>query len=383
MKREIDNLLKNALAPTETPDERLNRQILHQQKEAWMMRRQHRRIPAAVLAAAVVLVLGSVSAVAAWKYLSPAQMAERTEDEKLTGAFQSKDAIAINETQTYGDYRITLLGVVSGGGISSYLTQADGRLESNRTYIAVAIERADNTPMPDTSDPAYGDLSFLVSPYIKGYEPYKYNSFTLSGGYTDFVQGGVLYRLSECNNVELFADKGVYLGVSDGSFYNPDAYLYDAAAGTLARNETYEGVNALFDLPLPISKADPDAARELIRSLEEEEKEEPETEETEASRFISKLTPENIDDQAVRLEETVQTLTPDEEGMISYLYSRGDQEESSGTVNMDVLFPDGRPGMSSVFFGGVSGEADSDLTVETFVLNEDGTVTFAVYVPKP
>ncbi|MCI8488750.1 MAG: DUF4179 domain-containing protein [Lachnospiraceae bacterium] len=383
MKRDIDHLLKNALRPADEPEEWLNQRILNQEKEIWMMRKQHRRIPAAALMTAIVLALGSVTAVAAWNYLSPVQMAEQTEDKKLMEAFQSKDAIEINESQTYGGYRITLLGVVSGDGISDYLPEVDGSLESDRTYTAVAIEYADKTPMPDTSDPAYGGASFLVSPYIKGYVPYFYNSFTLSGGYTDFVQDGVLYRLSECNNVELFADKGVYLGVSDGSFYNQDAYVYDTETGTLTRNEAYEGVNALFDLPIPISKADPAAAKALIRSLEEGEAEEPETAEaTAAGRWTDELTPENITERAVRLEETVRILTPDENGMLAYEYATEDLGEGNGTISMELLFPDNRPGMSDVFGSSASGDEISDLAVETFVLNEDGTVTFAVYVPK-
>ena len=139
----------------------------------------------------------------------------------------------------------------------------------------------------------------------------------------------------------------------------------------------------MFDLPIPISKADPAAAKALIRSLEEGEAEEPETAEaTAAGRWTDELTPENITERAVRLEETVRILTPDENGMLAYEYATEDLGEGNGTISMELLFPDNRPGMSDVFGSSASGDEISDLAVETFVLNEDGTVTFAVYVPK-
>lgn len=351
------------------------------------MRKQSRRIPAAALAASLVLGLGSATALAAWRYLAPEQVAETVEDKKLQQAFSGEDAIAVNETQTFGKYQVTLLGIVSGKGISDYITETDGELKADRTYAVTAIEHTDGTPMALTSEDAYGEETFFVSPYIKGYAPAFYNAFTLSGGYTDFVEDGILYRLSECDNVELFADKGVYLGVSDGSFYNADAYIFDEASGEIQRNETYEGLNALFELPLDTDKADPAAAEEYIQGLEETSTEEAETTEEmsdtdiEVENWMNQLTPENINEKATPLEATRTVLTPDAEGNISYAYEIG-KSGGEGSVNMEDLFTDNTPGMSGQFsYSYGEGGLDS-LYIETFTLNEDGTVTFMIYVPK-
>ncbi len=78
-----------------------------------------------------------------------------------------------------------------------------------------------------------------------------------------------MYRICQCNNVEIFADRTIYVAVIDGSdFYDSSAYVYNEADGTIARNENYAGLNALFVLPLDASKADPAAVDEVIREVE-------------------------------------------------------------------------------------------------------------------
>ena len=79
----------------------------------------------------------------------------------------------------------------------------------------------------------------------------------MSGNYTDMTEDGILYRLFECDSIEMFADHDLYLCVSEGMFYNTDAYCYDELTGKIRRNEEYEGLNALFKLPLVISNANP------------------------------------------------------------------------------------------------------------------------------
>ena len=82
--------------------------------------------------------------------------------------------------------------------------------------------------------------------------------------------------------MEIFADKGLYLGVSDSTFYDPKAYQYDKATGEILRNEAYDGLNALFQLPIDASKADPAAAANYLTTLDEPESvAEPETNEAE------------------------------------------------------------------------------------------------------
>lgn len=91
MKKDLDAFLKQALTPTDEPDARLNEKILGQAKETKAMdMKQVRRIPAAVVAAAIVIGAGSVTAYASWKYLTPDRITKNLNDSKLTDAFQGK-----------------------------------------------------------------------------------------------------------------------------------------------------------------------------------------------------------------------------------------------------------------------------------------------------
>lgn len=77
-------------------------------------------------------------------------------------------------------------------------------------------------------------------------------------------------RFFSCDNIEMFADRGLYIGVSDakGVLFDKDAYIYNAETGEMTENPDFEGVNVLFDLPIDVSKADPDAAAKYLSDLE-------------------------------------------------------------------------------------------------------------------
>ena len=136
--------------------------------------------------------------------------------------------------------------------------------------MVTAIENADGSPRPDVSDEHYGEDPFFVSPLIKGQNPSIFNAITMVGGYTEYVQDGIQYRITETDNVEMFADRTLYLAVSSGSLYDSNAYQFDEATGEITRTENYEGVNALFHLPLDEKKADQEKADAYIRELEQE-----------------------------------------------------------------------------------------------------------------
>ncbi|MDE6312847.1 MAG: hypothetical protein K2M46_04400 [Lachnospiraceae bacterium] len=380
MKNKMDDLLKQALTPTDEPSYWLNQKILNQIKENEHMKiKTGKRTLVAALTLVCVLGIGSLTTYAAWKFLTPDNVASKLDYGRVAEAFQSPDAVKVNETQSYGGYDITLLGIVSGKGLSKYIS--DGQIMDNRTYCVTAIAKQDGTPMPETSDDAYGEQPFLVSPLIQGYNPIWYNIFTMNGGYSDIVEDGVLYRLAECDTVELFADKEIYLCVLDDAFYNADAYVYDETTGRISRNTSYNGINALFSLPLDPAKADAAAAEEYMKNLDSEEEIQEEIhEETEVDKWFNNLTPDNINEFAIPLETTAQTQTPDKDGMCTFTY---ELESSSGEsiINVDSLFPDGKPGMSKIMSGS-GGDTLEDLLVETYTLNEDGTVTFMIYIPK-
>ena len=169
MDKKLDELLKHALTPTDEPDERLNQSIFKQVKEREAMNKKTVRtiknIPAAAVAAAIILGCGSVSAYAAWKYLTPEHVAEEFGETKLADAFENDDAVSVNETQSCGGFDITLMGLISGKDLSVYpvFDEKGNELDMDKTYSVVAIRKSDGTPMPDTSQDEYGDLSFFVS----------------------------------------------------------------------------------------------------------------------------------------------------------------------------------------------------------------------------
>lgn len=384
--KELDDILKQALTPTEEPDFWTNQKILNQVKENKQMgKKLGKRIPAIVLSASIILAAGSVTAFAAWRYLTPDQVAQNVENGKLSQAFQSEDALRIDETQSYHGYDITLLGVVSGENLTNCLSETKEQINNDRTYSVVAIANSDGTAMPDTSDEAYGKISFFVSALIKGYNPNQYNAVTMRGGYTDVVVEGVLYRISECDNVELFADQGLYLCVNEGTFYNQDAFLYEETTGEICRNESYEGVNALFNLPIDAAKANPKKASEYLNTLEDGENEESKLEEDSFSQsmdeWMAKITPDTIQEYADPVADSVMVYTP-RDGVFHTEYYNESGAGVSGDVYMDQVFPEGKLGMSDQMDYSYSEDGLKDTWIYTYELNADGTVTFTVYTPK-
>ena len=382
MKKDIDELLKHALTPNNEPDFWLNQRILNHEKEIKRMKKgKLSSIPRIALITATVLSMGSITTFAAWKYLSPDKVAEVTKDSKLIEAFKSEDAITINEKQSYAGYDITLLGMVSGKNITEYVMEDNGEIKEDRTYSVVAIEKSDQTPMPSPSDEQYDEVRFLVSPLIKGYNPNEFNMMTMNGGYIDIVEAGVLYRLSECDNIEMFANQDIYLCVSEGTFYNQAAYHFDEATGEITRNEAFEGVNALFDLPIDSSKADEAAVAAYIQAMDETDEVEALDKVTDIEKWMANLDANNIDEYATRVEETVQTVTPDSKGYIhiAYSYQNGSYEETNLVSN---LFPQGNNGVNEYFGYHFEEEDLETLEIYRYTLNEEGTVTFALYVPK-
>lgn len=264
MEDRIDDLLREALTPSKKPDAKLNRSILDRAGERNNMKKPfYKTLPVVAALSIAVLATGSLTAYGAWKYLGTEQVAQKLGDEKLADVFKGDDAVSINESQVYGGYKITLMGTVSGDNISEHLVKNNGEVYTDRTYSVVAIEKEDGSPMPDTSDEDY-DNNFLVSPFIKGEDPAFLNIYYMDGGYSATVKDGVEYRLVDHSNIEAFADRGVYIGVLDDVFYDRDAYKFDKKTGEITRNENYNGVNALFKLPLDKSKADEAKAKELL-----------------------------------------------------------------------------------------------------------------------
>ena len=223
---------------------------LAQEKERKPMKKMN--LKAVLLAAAVVAAM-SVTAYAAIT-LAPRDVAQRAGNEALAAAFEGEDAITVNETKTVGDYNVTLMGLVSGPGLSRVESLPDS-VDQDKTYAVLAYARTDGADITEDVP----DLT--VSPLVEGYAPWRLNAWTLGGGVSSFAQEGVLYYLFECDNVEPFADHTVYLAVYPGTHTPPSAELFgfEDATGVI----TSKGEAALFSLPLDESKANAQKAEEL------------------------------------------------------------------------------------------------------------------------
>lgn len=271
---------------------------------------------------------------------------------------------------------------------SAYQHKANGTVRSDRTYCAVAIEREDGSEF----GAEHGE--FFVSPLIGGLDPSRYNAATLCGSYGEFVEEGILYRLLECENISYFADRELYLCVTDTGFYDNRLYQYDEESGSLSRNEQYEGLNALFALKLDAALADPARAQALLDNIEAGmEAEAPEGEQVQAPKaaeeamaWAAQITPENIGRYCVRLEHTVQTVSVDADGSAEWgpwsVRENGPEVwgGGGGSVNAEWYF-EGRTGMRIHDYSS-SERGMQDLVITTLTLNEDGTVTFAAWRPK-
>lgn len=263
---QIDILLSRALTQQAEPDAALQRRVLDQWKERQGMN-QKKKWTAAVAAAACVLAL-SVSVGAASRYLNSRQVAENFGMDNMAKAFSEGDGIEINQTQSYGSYQVTLMGVASGENLGWARSEGGQQLEENKTYAIVAIERTDGVPMADGTDDNVMPEEYFLSPLIQGCNPVNFNVITMDGSYSWKVIDGVRYNIVECDNVEIFADHKLYLCVMDRTLYDRAAYDYDAATGEITPNRDYEGMNLLFDLPLDPGKADAQKVTEYLSTFE-------------------------------------------------------------------------------------------------------------------
>ena len=265
---QLNQLLKRALSSTVEPSEDLNQKIINRLKENDTMKAVSKKRISVVLTAAAIALAISITAVAAWQFLNPSQVAEQFGDHTLSQAFEDKNAIKINESVNSGGYTFTLLGILSGKGLSDFGSSAEDR-HPDRTYAVVSIAKQDGGKMPDVQDEDYGQTPFFISPLIKGQIPWHVNIASMGGNYSEAVVDGVVYRLIECDGIEMFADRGLYLCISTSSFYDVNAFNYNEETGEITPNPEYKGVNILFDLPLDVKKADHDKAEKYLQELNE------------------------------------------------------------------------------------------------------------------
>ncbi len=380
MKNNVDKLLRQALSPNLEPDYLLNERVLRIIKEKRTMKKNYMGKSLVAAIAIVMVMASSVGVYAAWKYLVPSQVAEKVSDMGLAKAFQTEDAIYVNETQEFEKYKVTLLGIVSGENLSAHTTwDEQGKVVADRTYIVTAIENTDGTPRPDIAAADYGADTFYVSPYIQALSMIEYNIHTFGGGYTEDVIDGIQYRIIECDNIEMFAYKNIYLGVSEGVAPNVEAFSMDDETGEITRNVSYDGLNALFVLPIPTSKGNETAANAYVTDMEMSSEESVTVTDEKFDVLQNRIKDweiEDFEENAMQIYE--QELIPDGKGCISYNY-QFEEHSSDANISVEYLFPETEQGLSACMEISTDTEGWEDYYIETFELLESGNVMLRVY----
>ena len=137
----------------------------------------------------------------------------------------------------------------SGKSLSEYIKKdAPGKVNNNTTYIVTSIESAAGSKLPIPSYKDYIENDMKI-PFVRGINQSALYIYTIGGGYSEIVENGVQYRILECDTIEMFADKGVYLAICDNNSFNT-LYNYNKTTGGITPSKEYEGLNLLFDLPL-------------------------------------------------------------------------------------------------------------------------------------
>lgn len=407
--KNMDDILKTALTPKDEPNYWLNQSILSQAKEAKPMKKRNpKKFATVACSLALALGIGSISVYAAWKYLTPDRIAEEIGENRLAEAFSGEDSVYINETQSCGGYDITLLGITTGENLTTYKYMTDDfSVMSASEENTEALDQANNSGMKEHNDRTYvmfaveheglsqedfySDPGFTAFPIVAGYDPQACMSILQHGsGEQRIVKDGSFYLMYECDNLEIFADNNIYMCISDDlPEFSEYSYLYDADAGTIARNEEYEGLNALFYLPLDASKADPATAQAALDAYEArletiESTPEPSHPESvqKAFDFADQITPENIDELATPLEgeNATMTFTPDNQGRYRIEITDPFGQTTSARMTREGLFPDGTT--EQIHSYGISNNNPDTLLLGYYTLNADGTVTLQLYSPN-
>lgn len=207
---------------------------------------------------AACMALLAVSVSAAVMLLSPAQVAEEAGQPLLAEAFSGEDAIAVNETVESGPFSITLLGLVSGENLD-VLNQD---LDRAHTYAVLALRNLDGTPIENET---FDFMRYTMTPLVSGCAPTAVNNWTLDALARGMDRDGIYYYLLDTESIEMFADRTVYMAFYEGGAPNNSIFQM-AGDGGICFAEDFEGVRALFTLPLDPSKADPAAAEAFIES---------------------------------------------------------------------------------------------------------------------
>lgn len=386
---EMDALLKSCLHIEQEPDDVLHQKVMQKWKEQSNMKK--RKFYKAAAAAAAVVMLSTLSVGAAMRFLEPKEAAAELEGMEIAELFESDDAVLINETQEGDQYAYTLLGLTEGKNLLQ-LDEDGSYLEKDAFYAVVAVSHKDGNDL-SINEFQESENGHFISPLIQGLEPWMYNIASMNGGYSEMEKDGIVYRMINCDKIGYFADRQLYLCISDTTFYDTDAYDYDEKSGIITRNMDYEGTNLLFDLPIKNDRANAELAENYLKELEEEWN--PDTEEAAGDdetdtgignpsaladytlyRETLNSTPEEVEHVLTNLGmKAADTQTVEEKEDVYYFR----QELEDGDSNQIIICKDSfKDGLAENFMYSES-ETEAELVILVARLQEDGTAVGTFY----
>lgn len=370
----LDAILYESLEEDDIPSQMLNRQILDKAKmeEKKMINNKKNMVAAAAVTLCVALA-GGGTAYAAYRYLTSSEVADSvSNNDSLVKAFESEDAISINEVQKSGDYAFNLMGIVTGSDLAPYVSDdSRNEIDSKKTYITMAISMNDGSKM--------ANRNFCVSPLIGGVPFSVANNGTLDTQLIWFEQDGVIYELVECDNLEMFADRGVWISAVDSFGDEAHAYVLNED-GSYTKNSSYEGFSALFKIPFDASKADKAAADEYLKNLESENAVDTEQNAGDDAGVkgmdsLENISQEEIDERFDEVKEHTVTAKPDANGYIKLIYV-DDGEEIGFEGPIDI------PDDKAFVVMNVSLLDDKPVSFSAIYRNDDGSFTYKEYKLK-
>lgn len=181
---------------------------------------------------------------------------------EIASYFDGSNTGDFKETGKDDTYTYTLLGVTEG-------QRLDGSNKGEEGFFAVVVIQKNDGTKLTLSEYNSDNQYHFISPLIQGLKPWKYNLASMNGRVSMVEQDDVIYVLIECDEINYFADRTIYLCISDTFVYSSNAYNYDEETGDISRNENYPGLNLLFEIPMDESKADEEKANEYIERMKE------------------------------------------------------------------------------------------------------------------
>lgn len=213
-----------------------------------------KRKPIKVLAVALIIIaLLSITVFAVSYILSAREVADYLGEKEIAAMFE--DCEVKPQTVSNGTYDVTFLGSTTG----EKLNMTEGfEADEKRTYAVIAIRNTDGTPLS-----LMDGMPIQFAPVIEGCMPFQswaILNFSASG----MEREGILYYLFDYENLEVFADRTVSIAILEGvMFPGPDVLTLDES-GKIVYADGYAGFKGIFDLPMDESKADREAAEELL-----------------------------------------------------------------------------------------------------------------------